>query len=534
MILQAQRFSRFFAATILAFTFLLLMSSVAWGQTQGPTTTLISTPFIPDANSNMRIAGGQSSNISGSVDIIGGTSGTVVYEAGGSFILFRDISGPTPVPINVFTDKTARNVSTNSTGKIFVYETRSADLNFPNNGTYNIVLSDRDKNITLVSGVNNISGNRDSTTAAINSNSAGSQVVFVSSATNLVPQTLGMQGISNNIFLREANGTITLISKDANGMPFTTQNCTNPSIDDTGVVVFEYNGRIYVSRDPQKPPVTISTSEIEPASHPTISRNSGIIAFQSRGGTSSTVNGPSIMFAQLTANSSQLLPGFSISNMESPSNDRVHSTVGPVLNANGSIVAFTSSLDYVNILNNRLPTVYVANVGSSQIPTIVSVGNSNQAATAQSGSPSINDTGMFVSFDSQDPTLDSNNATAGGGINVYVRNLTGGAGGIGGGAGTISIGAVCPNTTRTTTTAVSIGWAIHSNPAGSRIRIVRFDQSGNYKLLADLAGEDAGNSYTDKDLTPGTVYKYRVWVATNGFFYPNDFTVKTKKIKQKK
>lgn len=525
MISQAQRFSRFFAATILAFSFLLLMDSVAWGQNQPPTTILISSPF-PNSAVRNPVFGGQFSNISGNAN-------TVVYETNSMpMILARDVTAISPELISInFNNNTSSTgqfsgASTTTDGRVVVYQTTNTDL-FNTNGLSNIVLFNR-----ATGGAELISKTIDGSPATGNSTvpaitSDGSRVVFASTSVNLTGDTITMTAIASNIFLRDRNSnTTTLISK-INGMPFNVD-CGTPSIADDGTIVFQSNGRIFVYTPQDQKVTQVSTTDVQPAFHPTISRTGGVIAFQSQGG----VNGPSIVFAQ--AGTSNLSPGFIISDIDSSVN--AHSTVGPVLSNNGNVVAFSSRIIYETLMNGTPPTlkpvsdVFVTASGSTTFERI-NIGDNGQSATATSQSPSISDNGRFVSFDSFSILT---NDTKGGSPNVYLRDRGSDAGGGIGGAGTVSVGVVCPNKATATANTASISWAIHSNPKGSRIKILRFDQTGNYKIIADLAGEDAGNGYTDTDLTPGTVYTYRVWVTDAGKIFPTDFTIKTKKIKHKK
>lgn len=524
MLSRIRRFSQIFQAAILSCVISALFVGVCYGQQQGNLTTVLISGRVgvPGMNNTQRFDGGDNSSVSADGRTVAYTANNLVKPA-----IFRDptVTGGIGTVFSISPDSTlavdGSATSINRDGTLITFV--SSQL-LPG-GRNNVYLFSNNQNgvprlISASINNNQLPANNESISPSISSN--GRFIAFASRATDLISDPTNIQSGISNIYLFDSNNPsgLTLVTiRDIDGQPFRSD-CSSPSVNDNGDIVFVSNGRILLKRNIQDNVITLDPSPGNTS--PNISSNGMVVSYLSSQPISGT---PTIIFFDQNGT-----PGTQIQHRG------INAIAPPALSKNGRFLAVASGNDLlVPNDNNGFADIFLFDLSQGFAnATLVSVDVNGASAIGTSTNPSINDDASVVAFTSF-ATLTPDPIPPGT-SNVYARvNLAGGI--IGGGVGTINLGPVCfPAGQGIAPNAIELTWGfpgVHNEQLrGFKVEINRKEGS-QFKQIAKVPADGKAN-YIDTSLKANTRYEYRLWIEDpKGFAYSVDFAAKTQKKNKK-
>ncbi|MBW4441271.1 MAG: DUF4347 domain-containing protein [Plectolyngbya sp. WJT66-NPBG17] len=357
------------------------------------------------------------------------------------------VGNPTLVKGSVGLENIGRN-SVSGNGRYVVFTSKAALSANDANGTTDVFLYDRQTDaVTIISRNATNTGSASGTSLNPVIGDDGNSVAFVSNANDLVASMTGNTSQVDNIFVWErSGGTITLVSRDADGKSGT-RGSSAPSISDNGNrIAFQTQAQllstdgtlardVYVWDRGTNDLTHVSKSRIQLSSRaqgadsPVISGDGNYVAFAS-------------LYRNLSFNDTNLAQDIflwrqsddSIVNLTTAGNAP---SMAPVISQDGSRVAFVSLANNFAPDTNGVPDVFVWTrsgfdgsglpEGTVQLVSVNSTGNTSGNGAGGFGSnlgsqnPVISRNGEAIAFTSSSSDLvagDTNDK-----VDVFVRNL---------------------------------------------------------------------------------------------------------------
>jgi hypothetical protein len=528
MLSRIRRFSQIFQAAILSCVISTLFAGVCYGQQQGNTIILIS-GGRGNPNSSGSFSGGVNPAVSGNGQFI---TYTATFPDLRPAISVSRIDPGDKLPISRFENSSSNlgqglftSVSADGTRAVFESSDNLTDISSSSSGS-NIYLNIRGNDqFPLISRAFNSSStpaNGNSFSPAISGD--GNSIVYVSNSTNLTGD--GLAPATSSIYLFNNNNGNAIISRSSSGF---LPDCSSPAINrDGSVIVFRSGNDIFVSRIGNA-----NTDIASPIQNLPLGNNNAppqFLTISSDGSTIAYVSGGFVFVGPLSTSNMIRMP---INTLQTFSSDNSRPIA---LNANGTLLAVATNQQLAANDTNNFSDIYLFNLqqGLSN-PTLITIPNpetTNLTSDNNSVGPAINDDGSVIAFSSRATTLTLDNIS---GSNVFASVLAGGI--IGGGVGTINLGPVCfPAGQGIAPNAIELTWGfpgVHNEQLrGFKVEINRKEGS-QFKQIAKVPADGKAN-YIDTSLKANTRYEYRLWIEDpKGFAYSVDFAAKTQKKNKK-
>ncbi len=469
-------------------------------------------------------------------------------RAAGTSTLVSHTAASATTPGNGFSERP----SLSADGSFLAYHSTAANLvtGQVDMATWDVFLYDRALGQTVLVSRSSASptttGDRLSQTADVSAD--GSHVAFVSEATNLVAGQSGPAGA--NVFLyRRADASVTLVSHaTAGAQQGGSGRSSRPVISQDGsyVAFVSYAGDLVSPLHPSKYPhvflfqqsdgaltrmsdVTAPGASLQiSAWSPWINADGSRVAFQQR---SELVDDPSPAFDSHIyiynrASGTRTLVSHS---MVSPSTPGNSISLGPVLSADGEVVAFASyATNLIEHDFNVQLDVFLYSRGTGMITAATLAGEPSQTVASRNLMPAISDDGNVVAFYSAAPNLASGQVDTNRGDDVFVWSRTGGAARlVSRKAGTLSTAAAGASVNPVL--SADGDWVLYQTSAGDLVpgqtaaapsQLALSERAtGATVLVSHVAGAPATPS-------PGTLHTVRLpaisrdgrWVAFSGSF----------------